>query len=129
MPGARDALLRRADLRRDGPGDGHVGRDRRPRPAVREGLARARAGGMTVTARERLQRLEALFHAAVALPPSERDAFLAAECTGDDALRIEVQALLAADAHETPHDVSGSIGRIAQAVSVEQGAAPARRIG
>ena len=85
---------------------------------------------MTVTARERLLRLEALFHAALALPPAERDVYLLAECTGDDALRLEVQALLAADARDAPHDVAGSIGRIAQAVSSDQAnGAPARRIG
>ncbi|HET7843189.1 MAG TPA: serine/threonine-protein kinase, partial [Xanthomonadales bacterium] len=83
---------------------------------------------MTVTARERLQRLEALFHAALALPPAERDTYLLAECGTDDALRVEVQALLAADSQDAPHDVAGSIGRIAHAVSTEN-AAPARRIG
>ena len=86
---------------------------------------------MTVTARERLQRLEALFHAALALPPGERDAYLLDECTGDDALRLEVQALLAADAQDARHDVSGAIGKVAHAVSAEgiPPAGNARRIG
>ena len=43
-------------------------------------------------------RVESLFDAAVALPPSERAAFLAAQCRGDAVLRAEVDALLAADA-------------------------------
>src|SRR5215831_5964907 len=44
---------------------------------------------------ERWRRVEALYHAALALPASERPAFLYAECAGDDALRLEVESLLA----------------------------------
>jgi serine/threonine protein kinase len=43
-------------------------------------------------------RLEQLFLAAQARPPEERAAFLDAACADDDALRIEVESLLAADA-------------------------------
>jgi tetratricopeptide (TPR) repeat protein len=43
-------------------------------------------------------RLEALFAAALPLPPVDRDAFLDHECAGDDALRRRLRDLL--DAHE-----------------------------
>ena len=41
--------------------------------------------------------IEALFDAAVGLPPAERAAFLTGRCGGDVALQAEVEALLAAD--------------------------------
>lgn len=43
------------------------------------------------------ERLEELFHAALALPAQERTAFLAEQCGEDTALRQEVEGLLAAD--------------------------------
>jgi len=43
----------------------------------------------------RWQRLEELFHRALALDAGQRDAFLAAECGGDEELRREVERLLA----------------------------------
>ena len=43
------------------------------------------------------QQIESLFHAAVKLPAAERSAFLAEACAGDEALRHEIEALLAAD--------------------------------
>jgi eukaryotic-like serine/threonine-protein kinase len=45
---------------------------------------------------DRWQRLEALFHAALPLPPDERAALLDRECREDPALRVEVEGLLAA---------------------------------
>ena len=47
---------------------------------------------------ERWQQIEALFQAAVEHPPAARTAFLAQACNGDESLRREVEALLAADA-------------------------------
>jgi serine/threonine protein kinase len=47
--------------------------------------------------RERWQRLESLFAAAVDLPPDERHAFLDQACAGDAALRAELQSLLDAE--------------------------------
>ncbi|HKX99052.1 MAG TPA: protein kinase [Steroidobacteraceae bacterium] len=47
----------------------------------------------------RLQAIEALFHAALEVEHQQRDAFLRARCADDDALRREVEVLLAA--HET----------------------------
>ncbi len=43
------------------------------------------------------QRVEELFHDAVDLPASEREAFLVRECGADEDLRRQVEALLAAD--------------------------------
>ncbi len=45
---------------------------------------------------ERYERVMALFHAAGERPPEERAAFLAEACGGDDALRREVEELVAA---------------------------------
>ena len=45
----------------------------------------------------RLQKIEELFHAAVAQLHDQRDAFLDATCSGDESLRKEVEALLEAD--------------------------------
>ena len=46
---------------------------------------------------ERWPRVKALFQAAVERPPEERDAFLAAATGDDEALRREVESLLASD--------------------------------
>jgi Tol biopolymer transport system component len=43
---------------------------------------------------ERWKRTEELFHAAIALPPGERAAFLLDACRGDDALRRDLESLL-----------------------------------
>jgi serine/threonine protein kinase/tetratricopeptide (TPR) repeat protein len=44
---------------------------------------------------ERWQRVEQLYHAALALEPSQRHAFLEDSCAGDEALRRQVNSLLA----------------------------------
>src|SRR5918997_1461074 len=49
---------------------------------------------------ERWQRIKELFHAAAELGPSERGAFLDANCAGDSAARAEVESLLAAHERE-----------------------------
>ncbi|MHC4472336.1 MAG: serine/threonine-protein kinase, partial [Planctomycetota bacterium] len=46
---------------------------------------------------ERTCRLEALFHRAVDVPRSDRDAFLARKCEGDAALAAELRAMLRED--------------------------------
>src|SRR5437870_5853992 len=46
---------------------------------------------------ERSQRVEQLYHAARERDPRERATFLAQACAGDDALRREVESLLAED--------------------------------
>jgi len=50
-----------------------------------------------VTTSERWARTERLYHEALACAASERTAFLADACAGDDALRREVESLLAHD--------------------------------
>ena len=45
--------------------------------------------------RERWRRIEDLYHAAQSLSPAARAPFLAAECGGDEALRSEVESLIA----------------------------------
>jgi hypothetical protein len=45
----------------------------------------------------RLQKIDELFQAAVARPAEERDAFLEEACAGEESLRREVEALIAAD--------------------------------
>ena len=55
----------------------------------------------------RLEKLEALFWAALHLPPADRQPFLSAQCSGDPELLRELQRMLAADEHagaflETP---------------------------
>ena len=44
---------------------------------------------------DRWLRVERLYHAAVALPATERADFLAHACEGDDTLRRQVESLLA----------------------------------
>ena len=51
---------------------------------------------------ERWQQLDELFHAALQHEPEERAAFLDEGCAGDEALRRQVEALLAA------HEEAGS---------------------
>ena len=64
---------------------------------------------------DRWQRVKALFEAAVERPPAERTAFLAAAAGDDDALRGEVESLLAADTRDDP-----AIDRLPIAVGVLQ---------
>jgi eukaryotic-like serine/threonine-protein kinase len=44
---------------------------------------------------DRWQQVEELYHAARTRPEDEREAFLDAACAGDEALRREVESLLA----------------------------------
>jgi Tol biopolymer transport system component len=59
---------------------------------------------------ERWQRVKALFQDAVERPAAEREAFLASAAAGDDALRREVESLLASDAAD-----AGFLDRLAEA--------------
>jgi serine/threonine-protein kinase len=47
----------------------------------------------------RWQQIERLYHAALARPVAERDAFVDARCQGDESLRSEVASLLAREAN------------------------------
>lgn len=46
-------------------------------------------------------QIRSLFEQALLLPPAERAAFLDTNCSSDDALRAQVEALLAADQGES----------------------------
>jgi eukaryotic-like serine/threonine-protein kinase len=71
---------------------------------------------------ERWARIEQLYHEALGCDPHQRAAFLAAACAGDDALRREVESLLAHDGGaaflSTPAVASGIVEelRVGQAV-------------
>ena len=73
---------------------------------------------------DRWQRVKALFEAAVERPPAERTAFLAAAAGEDDALRGEVESLLAADTRDDP-----AIDRLPIAAGVLQLSSPPQRVG
>jgi hypothetical protein len=64
-----------------------------------------------------LQRIEACYHAALAVPPGARAAYLADACAEDDALRREVESLLAADPGPGPRHVVSTDGGIQPAWS------------
>ena len=49
---------------------------------------------------ERWKRIEALYQEALARPPADRPAFLAAACANDEAMRREVESLLAESASD-----------------------------
>ena len=53
---------------------------------------------MSTPSTRRWRRVEVLFHAALALPAQDQQAFLAAECGGEQALLDEVTSLVLADA-------------------------------
>jgi serine/threonine protein kinase/tetratricopeptide (TPR) repeat protein len=59
---------------------------------------------------DRWQRLNEIFHSALALDPAERSAFVDKACVGDDALRRESLAML--DAHERAELDLGAIERL-----------------
>jgi serine/threonine protein kinase len=62
----------------------------------------------------RLHKIEELFASTLSRPVAERDAFLEDSCEGDEALRREVDALLAAD-----NDAEGSLQKIANAMAAD----------
>src|SRR5713226_1562469 len=51
---------------------------------------------------ERWQQIRDVLHGAMELPPAERAAFLDQHCSGDPALRQEVEQLLAAEGNLPP---------------------------
>ncbi|MCB1183587.1 serine/threonine protein kinase [bacterium] len=70
---------------------------------------------------------EDVFDHAVDLPASARAAYLDAACAGDDALRAEVEALLAADNRAADGFLAGEadLGDLAAALAARAGPAPA----
>jgi len=77
----------------------------------------------------RLARLETLFSECVALPQSERAAFLDARCAGDPAMRAELEALLALDARPEPPALPRVVERAATAAAAAAAAPPPAQIG
>lgn len=81
----------------------------------------------------RWKRVQAIFHGAADLPADERDAFVLAQCAGDEALLRDVLALLAEDRGETILD--RGVARAAfdvlggQAVLPSHGFGPYRIVG
>ena len=65
--------------------------------------------------RARFERLDELFHAALALPARERSAFLTSACEGDAQLRADVERLLAVDEEEGAgfRNLSGEVADLA----------------
>ena len=59
---------------------------------------------------DRWQRLNEIFHAALALDPDERSKFIAQACVDDDSLRLESSAMLSA--HERAETDLGGIERL-----------------
>jgi len=70
---------------------------------------------------ERWQQIEALFQSAIAVPITEREAYLAQACQGDETLRQEVEALLAADQEAS----DGTLAMTAQVAAEMFAATPA----
>ena len=75
---------------------GGLATDGAPRLEAREGMAATRneAGG-AVSGGDRWETVERIYHAAADRPVAERGAFLESACAGDDALRRELESLLA----------------------------------
>src|SRR6185295_16314274 len=59
-----------------------------------------RCAAITSMTPERWQRIEALYQEALARSPADRSAFLAADCANDEAMRRDVESLLAASASD-----------------------------
>lgn len=63
---------------------------------------------------DRWQRLNEIFHAALALEPGERSAFVAQACAGDESLRLESEGLI--QTHEQAELDLGAIERFEAAL-------------
>lgn len=72
----------------------------------------------------RFRRLEALFHAALALPPEHRDDYLKAECADDPSLRAEVAGLLEADPHGEPGPATALLDKASQQAVMDHAPLP-----
>ncbi|HRH43728.1 MAG TPA: protein kinase, partial [Pyrinomonadaceae bacterium] len=55
---------------------------------------------------EKFKKIEEIYHAAIAIPPAEREAFLEKSCGDDEELRREVDSLLSFDSNESKIGVS-----------------------
>jgi serine/threonine protein kinase len=77
---------------------------------------------------DRWARVDALFDQASRRPAHERAAFLARACQGDDALRREVESLLAAAGGDVDRRI-GAVGRVADRLWSGGAAAVGQRLG
>src|SRR5215467_10401123 len=78
------------------------GKGKREEDWCEAGSRRQNSFGAKVVNPEQWQVIRRIFHQAIDLPSSERDAFILQAADGDESLRIEVQSLLAS------HDRAGS---------------------
>ena len=69
---------------------------------------------------ERLRQIERLYHAALEHQESEWDAFLDAECAGDEALRRELDSLLEYSKRSGTFIESSALEKVAQALASEE---------
>ena len=63
---------------------------------------------------DRWQTIERLYHATLERSPSERDGFLAGACQGDEALRTEVESLIAHGLDAPQFSMLNQAGRFAR---------------
>src|SRR6266511_2206412 len=77
-----------------------------------------------VTTPERWARIERLYHEALAQDSHERASFLADACAGDDALRREVESLLAHDGEAAFLSTPAVTNGIAEAIRIGQAIGP-----
>ena len=79
---------------------------------------------------DRWARIEALYHGARARKPEERASFLAAECGEDDALREDVESLLAQPVSDDKFLHAPAVAVAAQLVSsADRASLTGRRVG
>jgi hypothetical protein len=82
------------------------------------------------TSSDRWGAVERVYHAALARPVDERAAYLAEACAGDEALRREVESLLAQDASAEGGFTQGAVVAAAGLVSnVAESVLAGRRLG
>lgn len=72
----------------------------------------------------RFRRLEALFHAAQALPPERRGTYLDAECAGDAALRAELAGLLQTGPHDEPGPATALLDNAGRQAAIDHAPLP-----
>jgi serine/threonine protein kinase/tetratricopeptide (TPR) repeat protein len=78
---------------------------------------------------QRWQRIERLYHDALALSPADRTPFLNEHCGADDALRREVESLLASDAHAASFLIESALGMAARDMAADEPSRVGLRLG
>src|SRR3984893_12073974 len=78
---------------------------------------------------ERLRQIERLYHAALEQDESECDAFLEAACAGDEALRREVESLLAYRKRSNSFFESPALEAVARALAKDDSQERAGELG